>query len=332
MGGAPLNFDAVGSFIFNGEIKLKVINALSCARLCAVLCLVAACARFSAFAGEVTLEDNSILVAFDSDSGALTRLEDKTTHWKIERRPELGVSFRLFAPLLNRRYNPVLGQKQHAGVEKRSDHNVRLQWKNLLSENGGVLPMTLAADATLTNGALTFETTLENDSPLPVETIDYPYFGDFNPPSRDATMEAQTMRDRKTINLQTNEIYPHFRNEKGYWGVDFPTKTLEAQQSPVCLIQTPGGGLYVGVEDLSYRLQYTFEQHPGVISSVTGLVPQADEISGIPVHLEFRACHFIFAHPHLTVKLAPVVLRCYTGDSRAGVELYQQQLSARGGQ
>jgi hypothetical protein len=301
-------------------------------RLLAALCLVTASAGLSAFADEVTLEDNSILVAFDSDSGALTRLEDKAAHWTIERRHELGVSFRLFAPLPNRRYNPVLGQKQHATeVEKRSDHDVRLQWKNLLSENGGVLPMTLTADVTLTNGALSFGTTLENDSSLTVETIDYPYFGDFNPPARDSSLEARTLKDGAIKDLQANEVYPHFRNEKGYWGVDYPTKTMEARQSLFCLIQSPNEGLYieVGHEVLPYQLQYTFEQHPGVISSVTGLVPQEDIISGIPVHLEFRTCHFVFAHPNATVKLTPVVLRCYTGDWRQGLELYKPQISTR---
>jgi hypothetical protein len=141
-----------------------------------------------AFARDITLEDRSLLVAFDSHSGALTRLEDKTAHWTIERRPELGVSFRLFAPLPERRWNPVLGQKQSAAEAKKiSDHEIRLQWKNLMSESGGILPMTLTAEVILTNGALIFNGTLENDSALTVETIDYPYFGDFNPPSRAAT-------------------------------------------------------------------------------------------------------------------------------------------------
>ena len=157
-------------------------------RILAGLCFIAAAAQ-PALAGEVTLEDHSLLVTFDGDSGALTRLEDKASHWTIERRPELGISFRLFAPLPNRRYNPVLGQKQHAAsVEKLSDHVVRLQWKNPVSENGGVLPMTFTATVTLTNGTLTFDGTLTNDSPLTVETIDYPYFGDFNPPTTKTRM------------------------------------------------------------------------------------------------------------------------------------------------
>jgi hypothetical protein len=199
----------------------------------------------------------------------------------------------------------------------------------LASENGGMLPMTLTAAVTLTNGVLTFGATLENDSSLTVETIDYPYFGDLNPPSHDATMEARIMQDGKTASLQSDEIFPHFRNEKGYWGVDFPTKTLEAQASPFCLIQAPDQGLYfeMSTPALAYRLQYTFEQHPGVISAVTSLVPQQDEISGFPVHLEFRFCHFIFAHPNSTATLVPIILRSYHGGWHEGVDLYEQSRS-----
>lgn len=291
--------------------------------------LLLACSAWPpARAGEIRLEDARLRVAFDRDSGALTRLEDKTTHWIIERRPALGVSFRLFAPLPDRRYNPVLGQKQHASeVKKLSAHEVRLVWKNLVSENGGVLPMTLQADVTLTNGVLTFMGELENDSPLTVETIDYPYLGDLNPPARDLPLEVRVMRNGKLDNLWSDEIYPHFGNEKGYWGVFYPQKTREAQASPFCLIDSLHEGLYAEVDFPAepYRVQYTFELRPGVISSVNNLVPEQDEISGHPVHLEFRTCHFIFAHPHSTVKLAPIVLLCYQGDWHAGVDLYKQR-------
>src|SRR5579875_2919220 len=60
------------------------------------------------FAGEVVLQDDQLLAAFDSDSGALTRLVDKSTGWVVERRPELAQAFRLFAPLPQRRWDPVL--------------------------------------------------------------------------------------------------------------------------------------------------------------------------------------------------------------------------------
>ena len=72
-------------------------------RLFATSLLFCAFAASHAFADDVTLEDRALTVSFDSDSGALTRMEDKATHWVIERRPDLGVSFRLFAPLPDRR-------------------------------------------------------------------------------------------------------------------------------------------------------------------------------------------------------------------------------------
>ncbi len=297
----------------------------------------------AAFAGEVTLEDNAVLAAFDSDSGALTRLVNKTTGWTIERRPELGVSFRLFAPLPDRRWNPVLGQKQHAvEVKKISDHEVELQWTNLVSESGGVLPISFTADVTLSNGVLAFNGTLQNDSPLTVETIDYPYFGDFNPPSRDSSIVACTMRNQRIQDIQNQELYPHFQNSKGYWGVFYPTKTMEAGDSLFCLIQAPRQGLYVQVDNFSpqYRLQYTFEQHPGVLSSITQLVPPEDNIPGndnlfgkeenpdpnatTPVYLVFRTCHFIFAPAHSTTRLVPIVVRCYNGGIRMGEDVYKQ--------
>ena len=169
-----------------------------------VLFAVMVLAGASATADEVTLKDKLLLVAFDTDSGALTRLEDKSTHWTIERRPELGVSFRLNAPSSDQRDNFVLGQKQHAvEVKKLSAHQVRLQWKDLVSEHGGVLAMTLTATVTLTNGALTFDAALENDSPRMVSTIDFPYLGDLNTPAKGAPMWSEHMWYG---NLQSGDI------------------------------------------------------------------------------------------------------------------------------
>ncbi|HTR81096.1 MAG TPA: DUF6259 domain-containing protein [Bacteroidota bacterium] len=278
----------------------------------------------AAFAGDIVLQDAELRVAFDSSTGALVRLENRSSHWVIERRPELGISFRLFAPLPEQRYNFVLGQKQKAvRVEKISDSEIQIEWKNLVSEHGGVLPMIFTADVTLHDGKLTFDATLENNSSLTVETIDYPYFGDINPPSRNVSLNARTMWYG---NLSSDELYPRFANEKGYWGDFYPTKTFESYRSLFCLIQAPQEGLYVEMRDPTqpYMLEYTFEQHPGAASSITNEVPQEDSIAGTPVHLEFRTCHFIFAHPHSTMKLAPIAVRCYSGDWHAGVDLYKE--------
>lgn len=273
---------------------------------------------------EVTLENEHFLVSFDRGSGALTRLSRKATGWMIQRRPELGASFRLLAPLPERRDNFVLGQKQPAAsVEKPSENQVRIRWANLLSEHGGVLPITLIASVTLNGAMLSFEGMLENDSKLTVETIDYPYFGDLNAPTTNATLSSEHMWYG---NLVRYELHPRFTNDKGYWGVRYPTATIDTKQSLFCLIQAEQQGLYVEMHDPTqpYLLEFTFVQHPGYLQSVDGIVPESDEISGTPVHLEFRTCHFVFAHAQTRAKLAPVVLKAYDGDWHAGIDEYKQ--------
>lgn len=276
----------------------------------------------AAVAGEVVLQDSEFLIAFDPASGALTRMQHKPTSWVVERRPALGASFRMLVPLPGRRANFVLGQKQKAAsVQKISDHQVRLVWKDLLSEHGGVLPITFTATVTLKNGKLTFDSTLDNKSSYTVETVDYPYFGDLNPPTSTSTMAARTMWYG---NLGNDEIHPNFGNEKGYWGVDFPIKTFGSNRSLFCLLQSNSEGLYVEMSDpsLPYYLEYTFEQHPGVVHG--SVVPKTDEFSGFPVHLEFRTCHFVFAQPNSTKQFAPIVIRAYQGDWHAGVDVYKE--------
>ena len=265
-----------------------------------------------------------MLAAFDSESGALVRVESKSPRWNIERRPELGASFRLLVPMAERRDNFVLGEKQHASkVEKVSEHEIRIRWNNLISEHGGVLPITLTTTVGMTNATLVFSAIVENDSPHVIETLDFPRFGDLNPPSRISTMQARTMWYG---NLESHEVYPSFGNEKGYWGVNFPTKALGSHRSLFCLIQSQQEGLYVGIQNPNqrYLVEYTFEQHPGLLTASGSRVPMTDEISGAPVHLEFRTCHFLFAQPHSKVELTPVCIRPYQGDWHAGVDLYKE--------
>src|SRR5262245_16647680 len=70
-------------------------------------------------AGSLMLEDEDLRATFDPKNGALTTLVNKRTGWKVQRRPELGLSFRLLVPLPDQRNNPVNGERQKlAKVEK----------------------------------------------------------------------------------------------------------------------------------------------------------------------------------------------------------------------
>lgn len=250
-----------------------------------------------ASAGEVVLQDDKLSVAFDSDSGALTRLENKATHWVIEQRPELGVSFQLNALLSAHTNDLVRGQKQHAAeVTRISSHEIHFQWKDLVSERGEILPITLTSDVTLTNGVLTFNATVQNDSSLMIESIDYPYFGDLNKAPDGAPLVARHMW---YADLKSGDIAP--------------SHIVESKQSLFCLIQSPEEGLYVEMQDPTqpYLLRFAFNQHGHAKSGRD------------PLHVEFRTTHVAYVHPGSTMKLAPVVLQSYTGDWHAGVDIYK---------
>jgi hypothetical protein len=253
-------------------------------------------AGLPARAGEVTLKNDSWAVTFDTTSGALTRLENKTTHWLIEAHPSLGVSFRLNVPV-NQNDNFIYGRNQKAAeVKKLSSHQLRLKWKNLISENSGVLPITLTASVSLNKDSITFDTTVENDSDSMISTIDFPYFGDFNLPTKGAPMKTEHMW---YANLQDGDI---------------PGKPVMSRQSLFCLVQSTNVGLYVEMHDPTepYLLNFTFNRRSSS--------EDADNAS----RLEFYTTHWAYVHPHTTVSLAPIVLRGYNGDWHAGVDCYKE--------
>ena len=185
---------------------------------------------------EIVLEDAQLRVAFDSVSGALVRMERKSGHWVIERRPDLGVSFRLFVPLTKRRDNFILGTKQRAvSVQKIGPNQVRMRWENLLSEHGGVMPIAFTGTVTLDNGKLTFDaewitspTASSKRLTILISVISIHRPG--------CVVEAHHMWVGA---LFSDPIYPRFDNAKGYWGVRYPTRTIESSQSQFCLLQTP---------------------------------------------------------------------------------------------
>jgi hypothetical protein len=251
------------------------------------------------FAGEVTLQDEAWIATFDTDSGALTKLENKALRWNVEQRPAFGDTFQLSALTDDHKDNLVLGRKQRAvEVKKLSARQIRFQWKNLVSERGDVLPITLTGIVSLTNDALTFAATLENDSPLMVSTIDYPYLGDLNPPAKNEPLRSEHMWYG---NLQSQDISK--------------SPTVMSRQSLFCLIQSTHQGLYLEMHDPTqpYLLNFGFETRGDLKASTNN-----------SARIEFHARHFVYAHPHTTRELVPVVLRGYQGDWHAGVDCYKE--------
>src|ERR1700722_9111304 len=78
------------------------------------LCILTVSITSLVRADEVVLQDDKILAAFDSDSGALTRLENKTTHWNAEQNPKMAVSFHMSLFVPDGKAITIAGAKQHS--------------------------------------------------------------------------------------------------------------------------------------------------------------------------------------------------------------------------
>jgi hypothetical protein len=261
------------------------------------ICVIAILSSLSLRADEVVLQDDKLLAAFDGDSGALIRLKNGNTSWVDDRHPEWTVPFRLniFSP--GQKHNLVYLEKNHAvEVQKISAREIRFQWKDLVDEQGKSLPIILAANVTLTNGALTFTATVENKSPLMIESIDYPYMGGFNDAPENTPLTV-----------------------KHLWYGGLPSESIsrkpevQSRQSLFCLVQSTNTGLYIEMRDPTqpYLLNFIFDRR-SLTKSGNG-----------PMRTEFRASHVAYVHPNSTVTLAPVVMQFYRGDWHAGVDLYK---------
>jgi hypothetical protein len=284
------------SLMFPGRLKIQISKFKTVQR--AIFVVLAVFCVSPAFSREITLKNDSWVVAFDSDSGALTRLESKSPQWAIEGRSKLDASFWLNAQSVDgHQDNIVLGLKQRpVEVKKLSSHQLRLQWQNLVTEHGDTLPITLTATVSLTNDTLTFDARISNDSLLMVSTVEFPCVGDLNPPVTGAPMWGQ------------HTFYGDLKKDDISRG-----STIMSKQSLFCLIQSTNEGLYVEMENPSqpYLLNFVFEHHGHANSPAN------------PSRLEFQTTHYVYVNPHTSAQLVPVVIRCYAGDFHVGLDCYK---------
>jgi hypothetical protein len=275
---------------------------------------------------------------FDPSSGALVALVHKATGWRIHSRPELGLSFRLMAPLPGRRNNQVLGHRQAAPAVEVSPtgRSVTFTWTKLRSEHGGELDITFRSTVTLASGEssaptgsgasrLTFEGEVANRSPYPVENVSYPIVGDLSLPSADEPLQRMNCG---YCGMGVTSLLPRFDGDSGYFGFDYPLQMVSYPATPFVLNASERQGLYAGCHDTTaaQALTFAWELKPGferAFSEASGLISPTGEIDGKPNHLEFTVWHFPFAAPGETWKLPAIALAPYAGTWHKGVDVYK---------
>jgi hypothetical protein len=290
---------------------------------------------FPIVADPIVIQDGLIEARFDPRTGALVGLHNKRTGWEAHQRPELGRSFRAFLATPDSRFNPVEGNLSKLAELKLDDdkRGIRFRWIEFKTASGTTFPVQFEGYIQAHNGELHFSGEVNNQSGYRLETMSWPVIGDFNRPPGEKWLVRENF-DYGT--LRRTPLYPAMKNERGYWGTNYPTQMEgKGPNAPVItgglhfiqrfmLLASESQGLYLGVHDSSATRMVCFgaELRPGWTDSFHCLVPGDPAIDGLPVHLMAEVIHYPFAAENETVVLPEIVLDFYQGDWQAGVQPY----------
>ena len=289
-----------------------------------------------------TLENETLRLEFDRNTGALVGLTAVETGWHILDRPNLGLSFRLLVPQRRAeggwfsdangvpsgaRNNPVYGEKQAlASLDVAADGRAAtFVWDGVTSELGDALDIKLTLTVTLTVRQAIYAMTVENHSPYDVENVYCPYLGDVSHPPDAEWFKTFIYQYASAAEWS---LWPTYRNNRGYFGVDYPTQfspgsmSAGAPMSPYFLLRSADQGLYVGVDAPSSELvAWHTELRPGYGSSIDARIAGGEHAPEAATR--FAAVHVPYIQPGETRVLTPVALEAYQGGWQAGVDIYK---------
>jgi hypothetical protein len=276
------------------------------------------------------LENKTLRLEFDRQTGAVVGLTALPTGWEILNRPELGLSFRLLVPLSEeRRNNPVFGEKQKVSAVEITpdDRTILFTWDGVTSEIGGPLPIKLTLSVTITDRQAVFTMNVENRSPYIVENVFCPYLGDVQHPQDEAWFKTFLYQ---YATAQEWSLWPTYLNMRGYFGVDYPIQLgvgpfAGAPSVPYILLRGEKQGLYTGVNEPSAELvAWHTELRPGYGSSIDARPPETPSIGGKDAGTRFAAVHLPYIQPGETRTLTPIVLEAFEGGWQQGVDIYKE--------
>jgi hypothetical protein len=277
----------------------------------------------------LTLTNETLQLTFNRQNGALCGIESRLSGWKALEKPELGLSFRLLAPLSEeRRNNPVYGEKQTlSSLEVDPDGGrATFTWDGVSSEVGGSLAIRLSLEVRMTGPQAVFTMTIENSSPHVVENVYCPYLGDLQHPPEAAWFKTFSYQ---YATAQEWNLWPTYHNLRGYYGVDYPIQfsgaghSAGAPTAPFILLRGADQGIYIGLNAPSYELAaWHTELRPGYGSSIDWRVSGGQHAPQAATRC--AAVHIPYIQPGETRTLTPIALQAYQGSWHQGVDIYKK--------
>jgi hypothetical protein len=273
----------------------------------------------------VSIENDNLKVTFDQGSGALTGFIFKKTGWNLQQRPELGESFRMFVPIPERDYSPVLGARNRLVSYKKSadGQSIVLVWDNLQSEYAGKLNITLTGTVRIEDSQARFDLKVQNNSGFSIHTVSWPIIGALNRPEGERKLATSFM---DYGNLASRSLYPRFDGNPGYFGTNYPLQFIGGRFN---LVSAGQQGLYqCGYESsapdsIHDPTLWEFQLKPGYEDSYMQKAPAMAATSSHPVRISENVVHYPYVAPGQTASLATTVLAPYQGDWHNGVDIFK---------
>jgi hypothetical protein len=274
----------------------------------------------------IVLENNFIKVEINKINGAIQGIYNKKTKWQVIQQPKLAMGLQLLIPIQNQRNHRALSHDQTlSNIKMINNQECELFWDKIEGEKIKHLDIKVVSKITLKETKITFDLTVENNSGYRIDEISYPCFGGVRPPANTKTFRTRTINMCGSFQ-NTNMLSP-FPQARGYWGVNYPTFINEYPSGrcimPFELIELDDQGIYFGAfDDENNNIYFLHEFRPGFIDSKHNIIPETDEISGIPAGYVFTMVRTPFLKTGEKIKLAPVVFQMYEGDWHEGLKPY----------
>ncbi len=274
----------------------------------------------------IVLDNDFIKLEINKTTGAIQGVYNKQTSWQLIRQPKLSMGLQLLIPLPDQRNHIAKSEDQKLSrVEKINSQGCKLFWDKIEGQRVTNLDIKVASTIRLEGSAIIFGLTVQNNSNYRIDEISYPCFGGVRPPA-----DTKTFRTR-TINMcggfQNTDMLSPFPQARGYWGNFNPQFINEFPDvrcmMPFELIEADNQGIYFGSHDsVNNNIYFLHEFKPGFVDSKKNIIPETDEISGIPTGYMFSMVRIPFLKPGEKIAFPPVNFQMYNGDWHEGLKSY----------
>ena len=278
------------------------------------------------------LENDSLRVEFDPQTGSMIGLVDKIGAINLITEPRLAENFRLLLPMSDMRANYVLGLEQGPPEVEQTPDAVTFRWKGPLTNERGEYDLDVTLGIELKAESLAFNCRVRNGTSYELAEVWFAMLGGMTGLAEgDAGRETMALAPAAGA-LWSQNLFADFGNTRGQTlgihtgehGFFYPGLMSMPWISFYDLNQDRGM-YFAALEDTARVKMIRFSLEPGLAEQrADGNWPRKDEVGDLPLGLVMNWTHFPYTKPGDTFQSASAVLRFHEGDWRESAALYRR--------